>query len=281
VTPFNGADAGIRAVFDAYGRPGDTFITTSPTFGYYEPCARLTGLNTLAIPYEDDLAFPLRGFEDALAAGSGRPPRLAFICNPNNPTGTLLPPEQLLALATQHPDTLFVIDELYAPFSKSSVLPRSLALDNVAVLQSMSKAAGIAGVRIGYMIAHASITERIHRVTGPYDINSVAVLLAKAAVADADATRNYVDEVMRAKATTLAALENENVRTYAGHGNYILVWPPGDCDDVCARLKDKGILVRNMRGKALIAGSFRLTIGTQAQMEEFVASFRQVLASMR
>src|SRR5439155_21487984 len=137
VEAFNGVDAAIRAIFDAYGERGTAFLTTVPTFGYYEPCARQQGMVVEEVPYLDDLGYPLATITQRLEAR----PRLFFVCNPNNPTGTLLPPPAILALARRAPDTLVVVDEVYAPFTGLSVLPDALELPNVVALHTLSKAA--------------------------------------------------------------------------------------------------------------------------------------------
>jgi histidinol-phosphate aminotransferase len=273
VEAFNGVDAAIKAIFDAYGDKGGTFLTTTPTFGYYEPCAQQQGMTIEEIPYHDDLAYPLEAITRRLAAG----PRLFFVCNPNNPTGTLLPSATVVALARSAPHTLVVVDELYAPFTGESVVPEALALPNVVALRSLSKAAGIAALRLGFAIGHPTILDRLRRVTGPYDINTFAVVAGKAALADAEHMRRYVAEVLAAKAWTVEALGRLGVRHAAGGGNYILVWPPGDCDVAVQALKARGILVRSMARKPVIGGSFRLTVGTRADMERFIAAFAEVL----
>jgi histidinol-phosphate aminotransferase len=272
VEAFNGADAAIRAIFDAYGEKGGTFLTTVPTFGYYEPCAQQQGMAIEAVRYADDLAYPLAAIREKLA---GRP-RLFFICNPNNPTGTLLPPETLLGLARSAPQTLVVVDELYVAFTGQSVLPRALELDNVVALQSLSKTAGLAALRLGFAIGHPTIVERLRRVTGPYDINMFAVAAGQAALADPDHMRRYVAQILAAKAWTIDALGRHGVRAHAEGGNYMLVWPPGDLEGVVQALRDQGILVRSMKGKPLIDDSFRLTIGTLEQMQRFMAAFTEI-----
>jgi histidinol-phosphate aminotransferase len=110
VAVFNGADAAIRAIFDAFGLPGTTFLTTEPTFGYYRPCAQIAGMTLEAVPYAADLSFPHAALEAKLQAS----PRICVICNPNNPTSTLVAPSLLLELARAHEQTLFVIDEIYS-----------------------------------------------------------------------------------------------------------------------------------------------------------------------
>ncbi|HVZ37512.1 MAG TPA: aminotransferase class I/II-fold pyridoxal phosphate-dependent enzyme, partial [Polyangiaceae bacterium] len=124
---FNGADAGIRAIFDAFGDPGGRFVTLRPTFGYYTPCAQIAGMEVCTIPYAADLSFPWAALRAELSARA----RICFICNPNNPTSTLVPAEQILELAEAHPNTLFVIDEIYEPFTRESVLPRATQRGNV------------------------------------------------------------------------------------------------------------------------------------------------------
>jgi len=273
VEAFNGVDAAIRAIFDAYGEKGGTFLTTAPTFGYYEPCAQQQGMVIDEVPYPKDLTYPLEIIGEKLAAR----PRLVFICNPNNPTGTLLAPEAIVALARSAPQTLVVVDELYVAFTGQSVVPAALELSNVVALQSLSKAAGLAAVRLGFAVGHPTIIERLRRVTGPYDINMFAVVAGRAALADPDHMRRYVAAVLAARTWTLGELERLGVRYSAEGGNYMLVWPPGDCEGVVQALRARGILVRSMARKPLIDGSFRLTIGTREHMRRFMTAFSAVI----
>ena len=319
---FNGVDAAIHALFQAYGAPGDRLLTTSPTFGYYTPCARMQGMVIEAIPYRlPGFAFP---FEEILAAlttppagadGSWRPPRLLLLCNPNNPTGTRLAPEAVLALAAAAPDTLVVVDELYEAFTGDSVLPLLLAAagrqdpegqksgdasaraagaaaapetaalataagadpfaacPNLLVLRSLSKTAGIAGLRIGFAIGAAAVVDRVSRVTGPYDINSFAVTAAFAALADKAYVDTYVAEVLAARQWLVERLAAAGVRHHVGGGNYLLIWPKRPAAEVDQALREAGILVRSMAGKPLIDGSLRVSLGTLEQMGRFWEAF--------
>jgi histidinol-phosphate aminotransferase len=275
VEAFNGVDAAIRAVFDAYGETGATFLTTVPTFGYYEPCARQQGMVIDEVPYPGDLGYPLEAVSKKLESS----PRILFVCNPNNPTGTLLDPHAIIALARSAPRTLVVVDELYAAFTRRTVIPAALELPNVVALQSLSKVAGIAALRLGFAVGHPTIVERLRRVTGPYDINMFAVVAGRAALDDPGHMQRYVAQVLAAKAWTVAELERLGVRHAAGGGNFMLVWPPGDTDSVVQALRARGILVRSMGKKPVIEGSFRLTIGTTADMQRFMAAFSDVLRS--
>lgn len=278
---FNGVDAAIHAVFQAFGSPGDRLLTTSPTFGYYTPCARMQGMAIEAIPYRlPDYGFPFEAIRAALggpgtAAGA---PRILLICNPNNPTGTRLAPEAILELAAAAPDTLVVVDELYEAFTGDSVLPVAdfAVAPNLLVLRSLAKTAGLAGLRIGFAIGAPALVERVGRVCGPYDVNSFAVTAAHAALADQAYVDAYVAEVLRARDWLLSQLRQAGVRHHAAGGNYLLLWPQGPTAEVEARLKQAGILVRSMVGKPLIDGALRVSIGTTPQMECFWQAYRAI-----
>ena len=278
---FNGVDAAIHAVFHAYGDRGDTLLTTSPTFGYYSPCAQMQGMVTTAIPYAlPDFAFPLAEIRRALVPpAGGRPPRLLLLCNPNNPTGTRLAPQPILELAAAAPNTLVVVDELYEAFTGDSVLPLAdfQATPNLLVLRSLAKTAGLAGLRIGFAVGHAAVVDRISRVTGPYDINSFAVTAAFAALKDQDYVDAIVAEVTRARAWLVEQLQAHGVRHHASGGNYLLLWPAQEPALVEQRLRQEaGILVRSMAGKPLIDGSLRVSLGTCAQMQRFWQAWRAI-----
>ena len=324
---FNGVDAAIHALFQAYGAPGDRLLTTSPTLGYYTPCARMQGMAIEAIPYRmPGFGFP---FEEILAAlttapaGAAEgwcPPRLLLLCNPNNPTGSRLAPEAVLALAAAAPQTLVVVDELYDAFTGDSVLPLLLApggrhdpegqkpgeasvraagaaaapetaspetaalptaapadpfasCPNLLVLRSLSKTAGIAGLRIGFAIGAAAVVDRVSRVTGPYDINSFAVSAAFAALADQAYVDAYVAEVLVARQWLVERLVAAGVRHHVDGGNYLLIWPNRPAAAVDQALREAGILVRSMAGKPLIDGSLRVSLGTLEQMGRFWDAF--------
>ncbi len=291
---FNGVDEALHAVFHAYGAAGERLLTTSPTFGYYTPCARMQGMEIEAIPYRlPGFAFPFEEIKAALAATA---PRLLLICNPNNPTGTRLAPQRILELAAAAPGTLVVVDELYEAFTGDSVLPPLLsgneapspgvstaagtdpfaAYPNLLVLRSLAKTAGLAGLRFGFAVGAAALVDRVSRVSGPYDVNSFAVTAAHAALADQAYTDAYVAEVLRARAWLLEQLVAAGVRHHSAGGNYLLLWPRRPAAVVESELRAAGILVRSMAGKPLIDGALRVSLGTTEQMEQFWAAYRRI-----
>ena len=272
---FNGVDAAIHAVIHAYGAAGDTLLTTSPTFGYYAPCAGMQGMAIEAVPHElPGFAFPMEAIRAALL----RKPRILMLCNPNNPTGTRLAADQVLGLVAAAPETLVVVDELYEAFTGDSVLPSIdfRAVPNLLVLRSLAKTAGLAGLRIGFALGHPDVVDRVGRVTGPYDVNSLAVTAAMAALNDQPYTDAYVEEVLRARDWIVSVLTRQRVIHHVAGGNYLLVWPRRSAQLVDAKLREAGILVRSMAGKPQIDGSLRVSIGTTEQMQRFWLAYQAI-----
>ena len=272
---FNGVDAAIHAVIHAYGGPGDILLTTSPTFGYYAPCAAMQGMEVEAVPHVlPGFRFPLEQIRKALE----RRPRILMLCNPNNPTGTRLSAEHVLQLASSAPDTLVVVDELYEAFTGDSVLPMVDfgRYGNLLVLRSLAKTSGLAGLRIGFAFGHADVVDRVCRVTGPYDVNSLAVTAAFAALSDQSYTDSYVAEVLRARNYLVAELQQSGAVFHCDGGNYLLIWPSSAARKVEQQLRDEGILVRSMAGKPQLEGSLRVSIGTLTQMQRFWECYRRL-----
>jgi histidinol-phosphate aminotransferase len=276
---FNGVDAAIHAVIHAYGAAGDTLLTTSPTFGYYAPCAGMQGMEIEAVPHEmPGFAFPMEAIRAALL----RQPRILMLCNPNNPTGTRLPADQVLDLAAAAPETLVVVDELYEAFTGDSVLPSVdfRAVPNLLVLRSLAKTAGLAGLRIGFALGHPDVVDRVGRVTGPYDVNSLAVTAALAALADQPYTDAYVAEVSRARHWLVTEMTRQRAVHHVSGGNYLLLWPHRSPETVEAELRAAGILVRSMAGKPQLDGSLRISIGTTEQMQRFWQVYQAIDAAL-
>ncbi len=272
---FNGVDAAIHAVVHAYGAAGDTLLTTSPTFGYYAPCAGMQGMAIEAVPHlMPGFEFPMAAIRTALL----RKPRILMLCNPNNPTGTRLPVDQVLDLAAAAPETLVVVDELYEAFTGDSVLPSIdfRAVPNLLVLRSLAKTAGLAGLRIGFALGHPDVIDRVGRVTGPYDVNSLAVTAAMAALNDQPYTNAYVEQVLRARNWIVTELTRQRAVYHVAGGNYLLLWPRRSSETVEAELRAAGILVRSMAGKPQIDGSLRISIGTTEQMQQFWQAYQAI-----
>ena len=273
---FNGADAAINAIFNSFGENKDIFLTTDPTFGYYFPCANMRGMRTIKSTYEGDaFLFPFANFKKNILKYK---PKLIFICNPNNPTGTVLSAEKILELANLNKTSLLVIDELYEKFNGDSLLPKIdfKKFKNVVVIQSLSKTAGLAGLRIGFAFGNKEVIKYIIKVTGPYDVNSFAVRAAIAAFDDQEYIANYVLKIKDSRDWIQEKFNSIKTRCHFSGGNYFLLWPNKSPEVLEEKMKKKGILIRSMKNKKDIDDTVRVSIGTQDQMEYFWRIYKEI-----
>lgn len=273
---FNGADAAINAIFNSFGERNGIFLTTDPTFGYYSPCSEMRGMRKITCSYiGDNFLFPIKEFEEKIKKYN---PKLVFICNPNNPTGTVLKAQEILNLASINKNSLIVVDELYEKFNGDSLLN---LIDfeknnNIVIIQSLSKTGGLAGLRIGFAFGNQTLIEYINKVTGPYDVNSFAVTATLAALNDKTYIDNYVLEVKKAREWIKNRYKSTNIRNHFSGGNYFLVWPKKNPIILIQQMKEKGILIRSMQNKKDIENSIRVSIGTQEQMKFFWNYYKEL-----
>ena len=273
---FNGADAAINAIFNCFGEKDQIFLTTNPTFGYYTPCAEMRGMKKITCSYiGDNFLFPIEEFREKIIKHN---PKLIFICNPNNPTGTVLSAQEIINLANINLDTLIIVDELYEKFNGDSLL-KSIDFKtntNIVIIQSLSKTAGLAGLRIGFTFGNKNLIKYINKVTGPYDVNSFAITAALAALNDKSYVDNYVLEVKKAREWILKKFKSTKIRNHFSGGNYFLIWPNKDPKTLIKQMREKGILIRSMENKKDIENSIRVSIGNKEQMSFFWDNYKEL-----
>jgi histidinol-phosphate aminotransferase len=266
----NGGDDALRVFFDAFVDAGSRILICEPTFPMYRYYAEIFAARIDAMRYGAEMEFPLADVLQALR----KKPRVLFIANPNNPTGTLLPKEQLQTILKAATHTAVVIDEAYADFSGLTLIPWIRRYPQLFVARTFSKAAGLAALRLGAVIACTESLALLRRAMPPYPINLAALVAADAALRDRAAMRRHVREVKRLRAWFAAELKRLGVKTYPSAGNFLLAdFGPGG-PALFEKLARRGILVRE-RSNAIGAGFVRITIGTEAEMQQLLKAIQK------
>ena len=261
----NGGDDALRLFFDAFVDAGSTALICEPTFPMYRYWGEVAGAKIEVQRYGPSMEFPLDGVLQALTAK----PRVLFVCNPNNPTGTLLQKETIETILKAATHTAVVLDEAYAEFSGLTVIPRIKQYPQLFVARTFSKAAGLAGLRLGAVIACAESLAILRRATAPFPVNVAALAAAEAAVRDPKTMKLYVKDILRTRSWFEKELHKLDVRTWPSAGNFLLAdFGPGG-SEMCAQLHMQGILLRD-RSKDIGPGLVRVTIGTQKEMERLL-----------
>lgn len=261
----NGGDDALRLFFDAFVDAGSTVAICEPTFPMYRYWGEVAGAKIDVLRYGSTMEFPLEGLLKALETR----PRVLFVCNPNNPTGTLIQPKAIETILQTATRTAVVIDEAYAEFSGVTMIPEIQKYPQLFVARTFSKAAGLAGLRLGAVIACAESLSILRRATAPFPVNVAALAAAEAAVDDAPTMRRYVREILRTRVWFEKELLKLGVKTYPSAGNFLLADFGPNGPEMCRRLQAEGILLRD-RSKDMEPGLVRVSIGTRTEMERLV-----------
>jgi histidinol-phosphate aminotransferase len=271
----NGGDQGIDIIFRTYTEKDDSVIIPSPSFAMFYQCAGITGNNVVKPAYlKGDLAYPLQSVLDSINSET----KLVIICNPNNPTGTMLNLEEIKtvldkALTTK---TFVLIDEAYFEFTKVTASSFINSYPNLAIIRTFSKPFGMPGLRFGYVISSSTNITEMLKVRGPYDINTISVLAASAALQDTSYVDNYVDEVMNKAKPMVESFLNEIGMTYVpSKANFMLI-KPKNAPQLFDILKKNGILTRPRSG-VNIENTLRISIGTVEQMQRFIQIYKSCI----
>ena len=250
----NGSDEAIDLPYRIFCSPGrDNAVSIAPTYGMYRVAADINDIEMREVPLGGDFALPV----DALLAACDEHTKLLWLCSPNNPTGNAFPAERLVRAF----DGMVILDEAYIDFaSEPGFLPRLDEFPNLIVLQTFSKAWGMAGVRLGMAFASEPVAKLMARVKYPYNINCLAQATAAERlafditpqVAELRSERSRMIEAL----ATCRAIE----RVYPSDANFLLVRTPAP-DRLYNALIEAGVIVRNRSHVRGCEGCLRITIG--------------------
>ncbi len=262
----NGTDQAIDVIFRTFAGINDKAVIPEPSFAMFGQSARVNGHRIVNPLYKkDSLAFPIQDILEAIDDEV----KLVVVCNPNSPTGTLVPIGYIERIAKRASNAIVYVDEAYFEFSGVTAIGLIQEYPNIIVSRTFSKAFGLASLRVGYVVARREYIAEMLKVRGPYDVNQVACCAAAAALSDTSAAISYAREVMdKAKPIVEKFFTESKIAFYPSAGNFILFKPdnPGQVAEI---LRKNGILIRP-QNKPNIQGTLRLTIGTVLQMRTFI-----------
>jgi histidinol-phosphate aminotransferase len=266
----NGGDDALRVFFDAFVDAGSHILICEPTFPMYRYYAEIFGARIEVERYGSEMEFPLA----SICAALSKKPRVLFIANPNNPTGTVLQPDAIKKTLKAATHTAVVIDEAYVEFSGVTVTPWINQYPNLFSARTFSKAAGLAALRLGAVIACKKSLALLRRAMPPFPINIAALIAAQAAVQDRATIRRFVSTVKRLRSWFASELRKLGIIVYPSAGNFLLAnfGPSGPA--LFAKLERQGILLRD-RGRDMGPGFVRITIGTEKEMHQLLRAIQK------
>jgi histidinol-phosphate aminotransferase len=278
----NGLDEGIllTALAALRGCPAaDPFeaIVVQPAFGMYAACTDAVGGRVVNVGPLPDFSFPLQGVINAITQRT----RLVFLTNPNNPTGLSISREAVVAIAEAAPDALVLLDEAYADFSGNTMAPAAASgiVSNLIVGRTFAKAYGLAGLRVGALVATPDRLAPMRRAVPPYSLNALAAAALPAACEDRDYFDWYLGEVRASKQLLYEAFARSGVRFWPGDGNFVLACFGKDLPRVIARLAALDIVIRDQSADPGCDGCARITAGVLEHTTRLVSALEEVSCS--
>ena len=268
-----GADELIEIIFQLFIEPGDCIINCPPTFAMYSFNAPLYHARVIDVPRRADFSLDVEKIEIAVRQHK---PKLVFLCSPNNPSGNLIPSaqfERLLALPT-----MLVLDEAYIEFAAADRLASQVGKhDNLIVLRTLSKWAGLAGLRLGYGIFPLALMPHLWKIKQPYNVNVAADTAGQASLQDIDLLRARVGELVQGRKRLESALaELPFLQPYPSQANFVLCHVLGM---PAAQLRDQlaqaGIIARYY-DKPRLRDHIRISAGTAPQIDRLLAALPRI-----
>ncbi len=275
----NGSDELIYNLVATFGGPAAYPV---PTFSMYGILSMALNEEKIEIPLDEKFDLDTERFLEII---KGRKPKLVFLSSPNNPTGNCFSPDRIWKIIKASKG-IVVVDEAYQPFSgRNEFLPLPGKYKNLVILRTLSKI-GLAGLRVGFMIAGVDIINEVNKVRLPFNLNALSQHVATEALKNRGQMRSYIRSVVSERKRLFKEMKNtDGIEPYPSHANFILFKVRGIGDSVSGKVRaadiiyrgllQKGILVRNMKG--ISDGCLRVTIGKPRENTAFLKALRQLL----
>jgi histidinol-phosphate aminotransferase len=269
----NGVDEAIHLLCLAFLEAEDEALICTPSFFMYDVSVQLMTPHLRHVQADETLAFP---FERFLAAINQKT-KLIIVASPNNPTGTVVPREQLLAIAAAAPHAVLMVDEAYFHFHGASTLADVSDVPNLIVARTFSKAYGLANLRLGMLAGNPELLRYIRKVASPYNVNGVALACLPAALEDEAYVRWYADQVKSGRERMAAGLRELGVPFFESHANFILMQIGPKHAELVKAMRDHGVLLRDRSTDPGCDGFVRITIGIEEHVTRGLAALKTCL----
>lgn len=268
----NGSSEIINTVINAYCEKDDKVMTFVPSFSMYQTYCDLCSAKFVGIQSEKDFS---QNIDKLISEANKQKPKVVILCTPNNPTGYVTKREDVVKLLDSVRNSLVILDEAYADFSESSVLDLINEYENLIVMRTMSKAFGLAGLRIGCLIANKKTVKYIWKVKIPYNINILTQYAAEMALENSERVRDYISKVKELREDLTNELEKLNFQIYPSGANFLFVKSP--IDNLYEKLMERGVLIRKFNYQEVY---YRITVGTSEENMILLDEIKELMGGL-
>ena len=270
----NGTDEILDLIMRVFCNPSsDKIITIPPTYGMYDVIAKTNNVENIKVPLKSNFTLNLEELKKSFSEKT----KLLFLCSPNNPTGNSFSRKDLIDLIESF-NGVVVIDEAYIDFSSNSSLVSLInKYNNLIVTQTMSKAFGMAGIRLGMGFSNSKIVNYINKIKPPYNINLLTEKRALKELKNIDTIKTNIKIILEERNKLIDSLNELSfiIKVYPSDSNFILI-KVDDADLRYKQLIEKGIVLRNRSKELLCDNCLRITIGTPYENELLIKNFKEL-----
>ncbi|RMG60170.1 MAG: histidinol-phosphate transaminase [Deltaproteobacteria bacterium] len=264
----NGSDELLTMLVRVFVGEGEKVVYPTPTYTLYETLAEIQGGGTVEVPFPSDFSLPA-----GLAESEGK---VLFLANPNSPSGTLVPTDQVRRLAESFRG-IVVVDEAYADFAGETSIPLVRDLENVVVLRTFSKSFSLAGIRLGLAFGNPGVIEQMMKVKDSYNVNRLTQVAGIAALEDLEWMKENVRKVVRTRERMTEKLKEMGFTVLPSRANFVFARREGEyLKNLYEGLKERGILVRFFDTPSL-RDALRITVGTDEEVDLFLEELASLL----
>lgn len=262
----NGSDEALTLLTRACVEPSGLMVSPTPSYPLYENLAEIQGCRFEHRPFDEGGRLP-RGLTRGAA--------LTLVPNPNSPTGTFAPPEELLAHA-EEATGLLVSDEAYADFALGHCLPLIEKCERLVVTRSFSKGYSLAGLRFGFLVAQPTIVRTLLKLKDSYNVDALAIAAATAAIRDQEYFLGNVKKILATRKRLASGLEDLGFQATPSSANFVWATRSTPLEPIYQELKRRGILIRFLRYPGFGEG-LRVTVGTDAEIDRLLSELKSIV----
>lgn len=271
----NGSNELLQTLFSVVLSKGKKLLVVAPTFSIYTQLAHVAEAEVIEVEFNDDWSFPVEKIIRTLQTQSID---LCIICSPNSPTGVELPQDEL-AKVVKSAGTLVLLDEAYHEFSKNDNLSLLAECQNLIITRTFSKAMGLAGLRVGYMVGEPSLIAEINKGKLPYNLNLFSELTASKLLQNAGLLTENINKIKSEKERVIKACQAiPGVSVVPSGSNFFMMKTSLSASEIFRKFLEKGILVRDVSGyHANLKGVVRISIGKLEENDEFLKELKMII----
>jgi len=265
----NGSSDLLLTTISSFCDTNEKVMTFEPSFSMYSIYCKISNLQHIKVKSKDNHSFSV---DSIVRKYEENNPKVIIVCNPNNPTGSYLDKNQIKNILDQTKKSIVIIDEAYIEFGGESSVDLINNYENLIIMRTLSKAFGLAGLRIGALISNERMIDKLWKVKLPYNLNSASQFIANQAFKNLDIINQHIKMIIEERKRIIDLLKKLEFKVYPSMTNFIMI--KSDIKDLAEKLEKKKVLIRDFTKD--IEDHYRITIGRKEENDYMIKKLREV-----